>query len=269
MNGEGGGALFDKQQFAALLKLAKGNRSINRFGTESGVDPGYISRLLRALVGSAPSAAVISKLAEHAANGVSVQELLCAAGYLRPLDSSVLRSETTNEIKTIPLIKRFGFDAKQNEIESWFYSYINLPSDFAVRILNNNLIHAGICAGDIAICQRTEVVKPDQWAVLADENGDIIIRLPESMKNSKDNFRPAAHERRTIRGIVLAFYKEPQNITPACVNAVKPCWNQTEWNRVMEEAAKYNIQPGTAIEIIKSIGPSLVGLGAKAWKPDE
>lgn len=49
---------------------------------DAGVDPGYISRLLRGLVDNAPSAAVIKKLADAALTPVSTQEMLAAAGYL-------------------------------------------------------------------------------------------------------------------------------------------------------------------------------------------
>ncbi|HBQ25497.1 MAG TPA: hypothetical protein DD791_03800 [Syntrophomonas sp.] len=62
--------------------LAKGDRSINRFGNDAGVDPGYISRLLRGLVNNAPGAMVIKKLADVAWNGVSIHDLLTAAGYI-------------------------------------------------------------------------------------------------------------------------------------------------------------------------------------------
>ena len=79
---------FDKQSFADLLALAKGERSINRYGTDCGVDPGYLSRLLRTMIDTAPSAMVIKKLANLAANGVTVQDLLFAAGYIDSPSSS-------------------------------------------------------------------------------------------------------------------------------------------------------------------------------------
>ncbi|MEN6326227.1 MAG: hypothetical protein ABFD18_08485 [Syntrophomonas sp.] len=41
-----------------------------------------MSRLLRGLLDTAPSAAIIKKLASQAANGVGVQDLLLAAGYI-------------------------------------------------------------------------------------------------------------------------------------------------------------------------------------------
>ncbi|AQS58629.1 hypothetical protein [Desulforamulus ferrireducens] len=78
---------FDKQRFSELLGLAKGNRSINKYGRDADVDPGYISRLLRCLINKAPSADVILKLANKAYNGVKSTELMKAAGYLEP-DSS-------------------------------------------------------------------------------------------------------------------------------------------------------------------------------------
>lgn len=73
---------FDKQRFADLLKQAKGDRSINRYGIDSDVDPAYISRLLRCLVNNSPSATIIRKLADSAYSGVTVNELMIAAGYL-------------------------------------------------------------------------------------------------------------------------------------------------------------------------------------------
>ncbi len=87
---------FDKVSFANLLRRAKGERSINRFGVEAGVDPGYISRLLRGLIRTAPSAAIINKLANAARNGVSLAELMGAAGYLGSMRADHLYTGNTN-----------------------------------------------------------------------------------------------------------------------------------------------------------------------------
>lgn len=75
---------FNRERFSDLLRLAKGDRSINRYGVSAGVDPGYISRLLRGLVSNAPSALVINRLAETAQNDIRAADLMCAAGYLGP-----------------------------------------------------------------------------------------------------------------------------------------------------------------------------------------
>lgn len=91
---------FDTEQFADLLLRAKGDRSINRFGAAAGVDPGYISRLLRGLVTNAPSATVINRLADAAQNQVSAADLMHAAGYLTfpPLQSGESRPAETAKL---------------------------------------------------------------------------------------------------------------------------------------------------------------------------
>jgi hypothetical protein len=73
---------FNKELFADLLQQAKGDRSINRFGSEADVDPGYLSRLLRCCVETPPSAAVLAKIAVKAANNVTIEQLLWATGYI-------------------------------------------------------------------------------------------------------------------------------------------------------------------------------------------
>ncbi len=87
---------FNKQKFAQLLKKAKGERSINKYGQQAGVDPGYISRLMRGLIDTPPSAAVINKLAA-AAFDVSVEEMLAAVGYLPERDEHTQAAAKTIE----------------------------------------------------------------------------------------------------------------------------------------------------------------------------
>lgn len=73
---------FDKERFAQLLERAKGNRSINEYALHSGVSAAYISRLLRGLVETPPGAVVIKKLASKAQGGITIEDLMAAAGYL-------------------------------------------------------------------------------------------------------------------------------------------------------------------------------------------
>lgn len=69
------------------------------------MDPGYLSRLLRGLLDTAPSAAVIKKLASQAANGIGIQDLLLAAGYI---DSPSSNAEITKQASD-----------KSGEIQAW------------------------------------------------------------------------------------------------------------------------------------------------------
>ncbi|MGE5398179.1 MAG: hypothetical protein ACM3MK_11690 [Chitinophagales bacterium] len=81
---------YDIERLAGYLVLAKGSRSINKYGTETGVDPGYISRLMRGLIKTPPSASVLKRLAEKAYNGVSSLDLMVAAGYLETEENNSL-----------------------------------------------------------------------------------------------------------------------------------------------------------------------------------
>ncbi|TVX92247.1 S24 family peptidase [Paenibacillus agilis] len=72
---------FDKVRFAELLKLAMGNRSLNKYAEASGVSNAHVSRLQRGLLEKAPEAETIKKLAEAAHNEVTYAMLMEAAGH--------------------------------------------------------------------------------------------------------------------------------------------------------------------------------------------
>ncbi|WP_285718956.1 hypothetical protein [Pelosinus sp. IPA-1] len=79
---------FNCQQFADLLHLALGDRSINKYGNDSDVDPGYISRLMRCKTKRPPSADIIKKLANKAYNDVTAEQFQKAAGYLNSTEDA-------------------------------------------------------------------------------------------------------------------------------------------------------------------------------------
>ena len=75
---------FDRRLFADFLKKAIGDRSINEYGRRVKISGSYISRLVRGLVANAPQAPTIRKMAQSAANGVTYEKLMIAAGHLEP-----------------------------------------------------------------------------------------------------------------------------------------------------------------------------------------
>jgi SOS regulatory protein LexA len=72
---------FNKEKFGALLKLAIGNRSMNKYAEAAGVSNAHVSRLMRGLLDKAPEAETIKKLADAAHNEVSYDALMEAAGH--------------------------------------------------------------------------------------------------------------------------------------------------------------------------------------------
>ena len=80
--------MFNKNKFAQLVIKAKGKRSINEYGNQSGISPAHISRLSRSLLKSPPNPQTIKKLADYVHNEVSYDDLMEAAGYLQIKETS-------------------------------------------------------------------------------------------------------------------------------------------------------------------------------------
>ncbi|MFZ5645454.1 MAG: hypothetical protein ACOY46_17975 [Bacillota bacterium] len=93
---------FDKNRFAHLLKMAQGNRSINKYAGDSGITSAHISRLLREKIDTPPNPDTIKKLAEAAGNNVTYEELMVAAGHIVPPNVPPGRDEN---IDLVDLIK--------------------------------------------------------------------------------------------------------------------------------------------------------------------
>lgn len=74
--------VYNKEEFARLLDMAKGNRSVNQYARESGVSAAHISRLLRALLDNPPTPTTIDKFAQAAYNNISYCDLMIAAGHI-------------------------------------------------------------------------------------------------------------------------------------------------------------------------------------------
>lgn len=72
---------FNQQAFIEILKKAIGTRQHKTFAAEIGVSPTHLSRMLNSTYTGQPSLATLEKIAEHAENAVTYQELLAAAGY--------------------------------------------------------------------------------------------------------------------------------------------------------------------------------------------
>lgn len=74
--------MFDKELFAKLLELAKGeDRSINKYAADCGISSAHISRLIRGLIDTPPGPTTIKKFADYSKNNVTYEQLMKAAGF--------------------------------------------------------------------------------------------------------------------------------------------------------------------------------------------
>lgn len=79
------GVIMEKSLLQSLIKRAIGDRTLNGFCAQAGINAGNLSRILR---GQKASADVLLKIAENAQNGITSEDLFSAAGYTRKPESS-------------------------------------------------------------------------------------------------------------------------------------------------------------------------------------
>lgn len=224
---------FDRRKFSLLLTKAKGNRSINSYGNQAKVDPGYISRLLREKVETSPGPGVIKKLADHALLRVSYEELMAAAGHLQePVGSELYHTTSTFEqkvaealqkplaeflpVQSIPLVNTPTLELTGSNCDG-IIGYINVPreleADFALIVRDAAMIDVGIFPGDIAVCRKAGA-KAGEMIVAHLDGGNTGIRY---LLGESGNFTLKAANRfisehqasgQNVLGVVLMIQKK-------------------------------------------------------------
>lgn len=120
--------MFDKKNFAFLLKQAKGDRSINQYALHSGISAAHISRLLRELLDTPPSPETIKLLADKAMNDVTYNDLMKAAGHLINVEDMI-----ENESATIDIGKRI---VSLRETKGWTQQELANRVNLDVSVMN-------------------------------------------------------------------------------------------------------------------------------------
>lgn len=120
--------MFDKKNFAFLLKQAKGDRSINQYALHSGISAAHISRLLRELLDTPPSPETIKLLADKAMNDVTYNDLMKAAGHLINDEDKI-----ENESATIDIGKRI---VSLREIKGWTQHELANRVNLDINVMN-------------------------------------------------------------------------------------------------------------------------------------
>ncbi|RJQ25777.1 MAG: hypothetical protein C4589_10675 [Peptococcaceae bacterium] len=226
---------FDKEKFSQLLQKAKGSRSINNYGQQAKVDPGYISRLLREKIKTPPSPGIIKKLAGNARNEVSYEELMIAAGYLPDphhpeaglykiagsIEQKVAEALQKPLADFLPVKKIPVVDTGNNKIgpnQQKTIGYLDVPreleADFAFKINEDAMLEAGIFRGDTAICRQTSKAAPGEMVSARLSSGKVGIRYLDyengrwKLIAANSRYRDEEIDAPEIKGIVLMVQKE-------------------------------------------------------------
>ncbi len=79
---------FNKKIFAMLIDKARGERSVRRFATDSGISYLQLRKLLFCEQENPPRLKLMTKLAENSENGIDLEDYLYAAGEARTKDGN-------------------------------------------------------------------------------------------------------------------------------------------------------------------------------------
>lgn len=104
--------MYNSDLLIELIKKSQGDRTLNQFAKHCEIDPGNLSRILNKKNSQAPKPETLRKIANHAYNDVSYEELMSAAGHIvllktaEPGTESVLTAKDEKDIeKRIQLLK--------------------------------------------------------------------------------------------------------------------------------------------------------------------
>jgi repressor LexA len=260
---------MEKKSLVELLTLAQGNRSLNTFARQSGVDPGNLSRILK---GQRPTPEVLKKLADSAENGVRYEILMDAAGYMDYVQaiSRANKIASVNETRSnmIPVLGLIRAGLPFLAEENWEYE-IELPSDtsadFALYVKGDSMSWAGIHEGDLALMRQTETasygmivaagVQEMEWEATLKfyvlENGQPVLRAAnpnyEAIKMTKKH---------RIIGQLVKVIKEPPTYSVYKNHLVNKEMTDKGWSDAIETAIQYGFDGENlkkAIEVLGSL----------------
>ena len=112
--------MFNPDLLIELIKKAQGNRSLNAFARQCGIDAGNLSRILNNKNVVAPKPDTLQKIASQSYNDVTYEDLMIASGYM------TLSEDTANEQNIVPS------KIKENDIEKEI-------EDLQKRLMNNEV----------------------------------------------------------------------------------------------------------------------------------
>lgn len=205
-------SIFDKTKFAELLLIAKGDRSINQYAQQSRITAAHISRLSRSLLDSPPTPQTIKKLADHAYNNITYEDMMAAAGYIPSEDvineKDNLRLETNDNdfLNISPDIRNFILDEKNHDL-------IKFIKDMKQQGHSNEIIMEWL----LSLSKTLKVMKEKHYP---DQEEDIIITwtdddmLPPHVREEAKKEYPE-HKKKKLKEELERNLKDP---------TLKPPW---------------------------------------------
>lgn len=137
--------MYNQNKFIEILKKCQSNTSLNEFARLSGVDAGYLSRIINKKKINPPSPKILEKISKASRGITSYEELMEVCGYVNLKD--IYMQPIEKNINCIPLL--YKLDTSQPDFlnENYIIDYIpfytkdkNIDNYFAYEINDDSLL---------------------------------------------------------------------------------------------------------------------------------
>ncbi len=158
------------EELTGLLRRAIGERTLNGFCTEAGINAGNLSRVLH---GQKVSADVLLRIAEYAHNGVRAQDLFYAAGYLQEKPQGARIPVYGTAAAGLPIAAYEDIDGHVD-----MNGLPGSPEDyFALRVRGTSMDAAAIPDGSTVVVRRQKTLQDGEIGVFLVEGEATIKKL--------------------------------------------------------------------------------------------
>ena len=173
--------MYNQNKFIEILKKCQSNTSLNEFARLSGVDAGYLSRIINRKKENPPSPKILEKISKASHGITTYEELMEVCGYVNFVDSFFDDSVYQIDNK-IPLIHNIKFKDNKLIVDNFnHYIYSNFDLDnnkeyFAYEIKDDDSLLPILGKDDIVIVCRQNTYEYNHYFLICLDNDSILIR---------------------------------------------------------------------------------------------
>lgn len=141
---------FNKAEYTRLLKQALGNQSQVEFARKSNLSAAYLSKALNGRLTKPPIPSTLKKIATHAANNITYERLMDAAGYDvdTHLKKNIVPELPTEKIDPLYLcshFEKFSLATITSNLSKksykWSTCFTDIDFDFSIAFYDEAITH--------------------------------------------------------------------------------------------------------------------------------
>ncbi len=172
--------MYQQDKFVEILLKCQGNLSLNEYSKITGVDVGYLSRIINKKKNNPPSPKILQKIALHSNGITNYYELMYICGYITDDGITHIHQSLVNtdsEFLTVPIfINGNGKLQITNEDIVLPFKWDQRNQYFAYMINDNSMLPL-LGIDDIAIIEKTNSYENGNTCLLSLDNQLLIRKI--------------------------------------------------------------------------------------------